>query len=52
LGRVQAVPHLCQFYPGICLATEEKAQKKLSQCEIFDAAIQRILIIPFVAGGH
>jgi hypothetical protein len=25
------VPHLCEFYPGICLTTEEKAQKNLSQ---------------------
>jgi hypothetical protein len=23
---MQALPHLCGFYPGICLATEEKAQ--------------------------
>jgi len=26
-----AVPHLCEFYPGICLTTEEKAWKNLSQ---------------------
>jgi hypothetical protein len=26
---VLAVPHLCEFYPGICLATEEKARKNL-----------------------
>jgi len=26
-----AVPRLCEFYPGICLTTEEKAQKNLSQ---------------------
>jgi len=25
------VPRLCGFYPGICLTTEEKAQKNLSQ---------------------
>jgi len=25
------VPHLCGFYPGICLTTEEKARKNLSQ---------------------
>jgi len=25
------VPHLCEFYPGICLTTEEKARKKISQ---------------------
>jgi len=30
-GRVQAMPRLCGFYPGICLTTEEKAQKNLSQ---------------------
>ena len=30
LGRVLAVPRLCGFYPGICLATEEKARKILS----------------------
>jgi len=31
LGRVRTVPHLCELYPGICLTTEEKAQKNLSQ---------------------
>ena len=31
LGRVQAVPLLCELYPGICLTTEEKARKNLSQ---------------------
>ena len=30
-GRVRAVSRLCEFYPGICLATEEKARKKLIQ---------------------
>jgi hypothetical protein len=25
------VPHLCEFYLGICLTTEEKARKNLSQ---------------------
>jgi len=25
------VARLCEFYPGICLTTEEKARKKLSQ---------------------
>jgi CMP-N-acetylneuraminic acid synthetase len=25
------VPRLCEFNPGICLTTEEKARKKLSQ---------------------
>jgi len=28
---MQAVPRLCWFYPGICLKTEEKARKTLSQ---------------------
>ena len=26
-----AVPRLCEFYPGICLTTEEKARENLSQ---------------------
>jgi len=26
-----AVPRLCEFYPGICLTTEEKARKNVSQ---------------------
>ena len=30
-GRVRAVPLPCGFNPGICLTTEEKARKKLSQ---------------------
>jgi len=29
--RVRTVPHLCGFYTGICLTTEEKARKNLSQ---------------------
>jgi len=28
---VRAVPRLCEFYPDICLTTEEKARKTLSQ---------------------
>jgi len=24
------MPHVCELYPGICLTTEEKAQKTLS----------------------
>jgi len=32
MGRVRAVACLCEFCPGICLPTEEKAWKKnLSQ---------------------
>ena len=28
---MRAVPRLCEFYPGICLTTEEKERKNLSQ---------------------
>ena len=28
---MRAVPHLCEFYPDICLITEEKARKNLNQ---------------------
>ena len=28
---MRAVSRLCEFYPGICLTTEEKARKNLSQ---------------------
>jgi hypothetical protein len=31
IWEVQAVSRLCQLYPGICLTTEEKAHKTLSQ---------------------
>ena len=31
LGTVRAVPRLCELYPGICLTTEEKARKNLTQ---------------------
>jgi hypothetical protein len=31
LGRVRTVPRPCEVYPGICLTTEEKARKNLSQ---------------------
>jgi len=30
-GRVRSMPHLCKLYPGICLTTEEKTRKNLSQ---------------------
>jgi hypothetical protein len=30
-GTVRAVPCLGELYPGICLTTEEKARKTLSQ---------------------
>ena len=28
---MRAVPRICEFYPGICFKTEEKAWKNLSQ---------------------
>jgi hypothetical protein len=28
---MRTVPRLCEFYPGICLTTEEKTRKNLSQ---------------------
>jgi len=31
LRRMPAVPRLCELYPGICLTTEEKARKNLTQ---------------------
>jgi len=31
MGREWALPRLCELYPGIYLATEEKARKNLSQ---------------------
>jgi hypothetical protein len=30
IREVRAVLRLCEFYPGICLTTEEKARKILS----------------------
>jgi hypothetical protein len=30
-GRVRTVPRVCEFYPGICLTTEGKAGRNLSQ---------------------
>ena len=30
-GRVWAMPRLCELYPGICLTTDEKTQKNLSE---------------------
>ena len=31
LGRLRAVPRLCQLHPGICLTTEEKTRINLTQ---------------------
>ena len=32
---MRAEPRLCEFYPGICLTTEEKAWKNLSQGTVY-----------------
>jgi hypothetical protein len=31
MGRVRAVPRLCELQPGICFTTEEKVGENLSQ---------------------
>ena len=31
LGRMRAMPRLCELFHGICLTTEEEARKNLSQ---------------------
>ena len=31
MWKVRTVPRLCKFYPGICLTTEKKERKNLSQ---------------------
>ena len=40
---MRAVPRLCEFYPGICLTTEEKAQKNLSQGKKNLSQVKKIL---------
>jgi hypothetical protein len=45
-GRVRAVPRLkCEFYFGICLTTEEKAQKNLSQGGKTSVRIYRFVVL-------
>ena len=41
LGRVRAVPRPCGFYPGICLTTQEKARKNLSQVKKTSVRVRR-----------
>jgi len=43
-GRVQTMPCLCKFYPGICLTAEEKAWKNHSQSTVIKKtnAVHRI----------
>ena len=42
---MRAVPPLCDFYPGICLTTEEKARKTLSQGKK-NLSQSRVYILP------
>ena len=44
--RVRAVPRLCEFYPGICLTTEEKAWKNLSQVKK-NLNVQNSIMVPY-----
>jgi len=37
---VLAVPRLCEFYPGICLTTEEKAGKKKTSVRIRKTSVR------------
>jgi hypothetical protein len=41
-GRVRAVSRLRGFYPGICLTTEEKARKNLSQGSMDGKTVRNI----------
>ena len=41
-GKVRAVSRLCGLYPGICLTTEEKARKNLSQGRRVPAGMMKI----------
>ena len=41
---MRAVPHLCEFYLGICLTNEEKARKNLSQGEKNLSQVKKNLI--------
>jgi hypothetical protein len=47
MGRVRAVPCLCELYPGICLTTEEKPPTCLGVCytifkEIIELLTQKL----------
>ena len=40
---MRAVLRLCEFYPGICLTTEEEARKNLSQGKNNFSQVKKIL---------
>jgi len=49
---VRAVPRLCEFYPGICLTTEEKARKTLSKVNPLNAKFNPICHLLALLGAH
>jgi hypothetical protein len=56
-GRVRAVPRLCELYPGICLTSEGKARKNLSQSSrrvpagTMKTILDNDLVCPFKTSG-
>jgi len=50
MGIVRTAPHLCVLYAGICLTTEEKARRNLSQGsrKVPVGAIQCVVMVAFV----
>jgi hypothetical protein len=40
---VRAVPRLCEFYPGICLTTEEQARKNHSRVKKYVSQVKKKL---------
>ena len=56
LGRVGAVPRLCELYPGICLITEEKRGKTSVRVEnpqsVQSKSVSEILAIKKFAFGE
>ena len=55
MGRVRAVPRLCELYPGIWLTPEEKAGKNVSQGCFIAASIKvcvlDVLTVRFTSFG-
>ena len=45
------MPRLCEVYPGICLTTEEKARKTLSQGSMC-VCVRACLFVCMVAMSH
>ena len=46
------MPRLCEFYPGICLTTEEKARKTLSKVNPLNAKFNPICHLLALLGAH